>query len=151
MVTVASVTVTATPRLFAKADGNRSTDLGRYETCSKIGPLSRPPETMSRKLASVTSRGSSAVMSCCKLFSDWRLPSTTGTSGSSRNAMASRFATVNAIRAAWDRRTSELHAPVDELHVHDRQRADEQGQHPRGGRAEPDVEGRLERHAVRVP
>src|SRR5256885_11153044 len=129
--TVAPVTARATTRLFANADGKRSTDFGRYETCSKMGPLSRPPEMMSRKFASVTSRGSNALMSRCRLFSDCRLPSRTGTNRSTRHAIATRFALTSATRAVRDSRTSELHAPIDELHVHDREGADEQRKHPR--------------------
>src|ERR1700681_2614117 len=46
---------------------------------------------MSLKLASVTSEGSSARTSFCMLFSDCRLPSTTGTRGRIRNAMLTRL------------------------------------------------------------
>src|SRR5260370_425473 len=43
------------------------------------------------EVASVTSEGSSARTSFCMLFSDCRLPSTTGTRGRIRNAMLTRL------------------------------------------------------------
>ena len=92
---MSSATDVATITLFRNAAGKRSTDFGRYVTCSKMGPRLAPPERMSWKLASVGWRGSSERRSDWSDFSDWSAPSTTGRSGSSRNAITATFASVS--------------------------------------------------------
>jgi hypothetical protein len=59
---------------------------------------------MSRKLASVYSAGRSARVSFWMLFSDWRLPSTTGTKGRRRKAMAQRLPAHSTTRRGHESR-----------------------------------------------